>query len=402
MLNFKPELLSPAGDFERMKAAIQYGADAVYLAGTEFGMRTAPNNFTNDQLMQAVKYAHDRNVKVYLTCNTLVHNDELVRLPAFLELAANCGIDAFIIADIGVMRLAQKYAPNVDIHVSTQAGIVNYQTAETFYELGAKRAVLARELSMNEIAEIRAKIPKELELEAFVHGAMCMSFSGRCLISSYLTGRDANRGDCAQPCRWKYHLMEETRPGEYFPIFENDEGSHIMNSQDMCMIEHIPDLVNAGIYSFKIEGRAKSVYYTAVATNAYRCAIDHHMNSDSPLPQWIKEETNKVSHRAYCTGFYYGKPGQEYKNGGYVRDYEVVAFVEGYKDGRLYLSQRNRFFEGDRCELMIAGQQPVEFDVCDMMDEKGEHIQSAPRAMMKLSVKCDCDAAAGSIVRKAR
>lgn len=400
MLKFKPELLCPAGDLNRLKAAIQYGADAVYLAGLEFGMRTSPNNFSFEDLAYGVKYSHDNNVKVYLTCNTLPHNNEIARLPAFLERAADCGIDALIIADMGVLSLAKKYAPNVDIHISTQAGIVNYHTASCFYDMGAKRVVLARELPIEDIAEIKAKIPKGLELEAFIHGAMCMSFSGRCLISCYLTGRDANRGDCAQPCRWKYYVTEEKRPGEYFPIEENDKGTHLFNAQDMCMIEYIPQLVDAGIDSFKIEGRAKSVYYTAVTANAYRCAIDWHMNNDTSLPQWIIDETDKVSHRAYCTGFYFGQPHQEYENGGYVRNYEVIAQVEDYRDGRLYLSQRNKFLDGDIADLLQPGKQSEEIAMLDMQNENGEKIESAPHAAMAVSISFDHPVEKGSMIRR--
>ena len=275
----KPEVLSPAGDMECLNSAINFGADAVFLAGSEFGMRTASKNFDKTDLKAAVELAHSKGVKIYVTCNTLPRNSELTRLPEFLAYAQDCGVDAFIIADLGVFEMAKQYAPKVDLHVSTQAGIVNYATANAFYNMGAKRVVLARELPLEEIAEIRAKIPKDLEIECFVHGAMCVSFSGRCLISSYLTGRDANRGDCAQPCRWKYHLYEENRQGQYFPVEETDKGTFLYNSRDLCMIEHIPELVKAGISSLKIEGRAKSAYYAAVITNAYRVAIDAYLKS---------------------------------------------------------------------------------------------------------------------------
>ena len=290
------ELLSPCGDFERLKLALKFGADAVYLAGEMFGMRTNPSNFSADELKKAVELAHSLGKKVYLTCNTLPRNEEIEKLPEFLKYAQDIGIDAFIIADIGVMALAKKYAPNVDIHMSTQVGIVNYQTANTLYEMGASRIVTARELSLDEIKTIRDKTPNDLEIEVFVHGAMCMSFSGRCILSDYMTHRDANRGDCAQPCRWKYHLVEETRPGQYFPINEEKNGTYIFNSRDLCMIEHIPELVDAGVDSFKIEGRAKSEYYTAIVTYAYRNAIDEYLKNptdDFKPSQWILDEMEK-------------------------------------------------------------------------------------------------------------
>ena len=293
---------------ERLNMALLYGADAVYLAGTAFGMRASAGNFDEEQLRQAVLLAHGRGVRVYVTCNTLPREDELQRLPGYLEFLQDAGVDALIVADIGVMRLAKKYAPRLALHVSTQFGVINSAAANSLYDLGADTVVLARETPLEDIRKIRKNTPKELRLEAFVHGAMCVSFSGRCLLSNYLTGRDANRGQCAQPCRWKYHLMEETRPGEYFEISE-DGGTHIMNSRDMCMIEHIPELLDAGVSSFKIEGRMKSSYYAAVVTNAYRQAIDAAAEGRTLDRLWV-EETEMVSHRPYSTGFYYGYPGQ--------------------------------------------------------------------------------------------
>jgi len=271
----KIELLAPAGDMECLDYALMYGADAVYLAGTSFGMRSGANNFTADELKTAVNKAHQRDVQVYLACNIVARNNEIRQLPQFFETAADAGIDALIISDLGVMSMAKKYAPQIPIHISTQTGVANYETANMLHSMGASRVVLARELSFDEIIELRANIPAELEVEAFVHGSMCVSFSGRCLLSNYMTGRDANRGDCAQPCRWKYALMEQTREGEYFPVFEDERGTHVFNSRDMCMIEHIGLLDKAGISSFKIEGRAKSSYYVAVTTNAYRFANGH-------------------------------------------------------------------------------------------------------------------------------
>lgn len=405
-LPFIPELLSPAGDSERLHAAVEYGADAVYLGGSAFGMRAAPQNFSGENLREAVRYAHDNNVKVYLTCNVLPRNDELLKLPGFLEEWADCGVDALIVTDIGVLSMAKQYAPNVDIHISTQAGIVNYAAANQFYDMGASRIVTARELSMDEIAEIRAKTNPKLEIECFVHGAMCVSFSGRCLLSNYLVGRDSNRGACAQPCRWKYHLVEESRPGEYFPIGEDNEGTYIMNARDMCMIEHIPDLVNAGISSFKIEGRAKSAYYTAVVTNAYRAAIDGYLknpSNDYKPEQWIVDEIYKMSYREYCTGFYYGDPkdnAQIYYDGGYKREWDVVALSERSEGDLVFCGQRNRFFLGDELEVMEAGKEPYRVKVLELYDEKGEPIEAANRATMKFSMRCGREIPAGAIIRK--
>lgn len=398
------ELLSPVGDMERLNAAIHFGADAVYLAGQEFGMRTASSNFDSDGLAAAVKLAHENHVRVHLTCNTLPHNDELVRLPQFLQMAQSAGVDAFIIADFGVLNLAKKYAPKVDIHISTQAGIVNYASANAFYEMGASRVVLARELNLEEIADIRAKVPQQLELEAFVHGAMCVSFSGRCLLSSYLTHRDANRGDCAQPCRWEYSLVESKRPGQYMPIFEDKSGTHILNSKDMCMVEHIPELIKAGVSSLKIEGRAKSSYYVAVATNAYRHAIDeYYSNPSGKLSPWIAEELNKISHREYSTGFYFGnEPGQVYENGGYVRNYDVVAICESYQNGIATLSQRNRFFKGDTVDVLEVSGEPYTVTLNEIYDADFKPIDVAPHPTMTVLAKCEHPIAQGALLRKAR
>lgn len=405
MIDQKIELLSPAGDIERLNSSINFGADAVYLASTEFGMRTASANFDDDNLAKAVAIAHKNDVKVYLTCNTLPRNNEISRLPDFLCMANNANIDAFIISDIGVFNLAQKYAPNVDIHISTQAGIVNFVTARTFYDMGAKRVVLARELSLEEISEIRDKTNKNLEIEAFVHGSMCVSFSGRCLISNYLTNRDSNRGDCCQPCRWKYHLVEETRPGEYFPINENNEGTYLLNSKDLCMIEHIPELVKAGITSFKIEGRAKSAYYTSVVTNAYRHAIDDYEKDPEhySLKPWILQELEKVSHREYSTGFFFGnQPGQVTSNGGYVRNYDVVAVVDGYDGKFLKISQRNKFYKGDILDVLPPKGKPFNLKVLDLFNEYNQAVDYAPHAMQTLFIPSNIDVPINSLLRKKR
>lgn len=404
--DIKPaEILSPAGDMERLLAAVNYGADAVYLAGKEFGMRASPANFDMESLKKAAEICHEKNKKIYLTCNTLPRNDEIKRIPEFLKQAAEAGVDAFIVADLGVLDTAKRVAPNVDVHISTQTGVVNYETARSLYNMGASRVVLARELSLEEIATIRAKTNPNLEIETFVHGAMCMSYSGRCLISQYMTGRDANRGDCAQPCRWKYSLMEEKRKGEYFPVVEQENGTYFFNSKDLCMIEHIPELLKAGITSLKIEGRAKSAYYVAVITNAYKQALlDYYkMGENFELEPWIREEVYKISHRKYSTGFYFGgEPGQIYDNGGYVKDYEVVAVCENYQDGMIEISQRNKFLKGDELEVLMPGKKPFKFTAEKIIDEKGNEMESAPHAMQKLFIPFENEIEKGAYLRKVK
>ena len=398
------EVLAPAGDMERFNAAILFGADAVYLGAKSMGMRSSPSNFTFEQLGEACSKAHSLGKKVYLTCNTLPSNSEIDSFEGFIKQVYECGTDAAIVTDIGVFSLIKKYVPDLEIHVSTQAGIVNYASANAFYNMGAKRVVLARELSIDDIAEIRAKTPKELDIECFVHGAMCMSFSGRCLLSQYLVNRDANRGECAQPCRWKYYLMEEKRPGEYFPVFENDKGSYILNAKDMCMIEHLDKLAKAGVTSFKIEGRAKSAYYVSVITNAYRCAVDIlKSNPDNyALPEWLHEEVYKVSHRQYSCGFYFGRPenSQYYETSGYVRNYDVVAIIDECRDGRLYCTQRNSFFKGDELEILAPGEEPVKLTASQIVNEAGESVDVANIATMKFSMPCEKVFPSGSIIRK--
>ncbi len=397
----KLELLSPAGDPERLTMALRYGADAVYLAGQRYGMRASAGNFSDEQLAEAVKSAHEKGVRVYVTCNTLPREDELTGLPEYLESLQAVGVDALIIADVGVLELAKKYAPNVKKHVSTQLGVINSATANALYALGADTVVLARETPLEDIRKIRANTPEDLRIEAFVHGAMCVSFSGRCLLSNYLTGRDANRGQCAQPCRWKYHLVEETRPGEFFEITE-DGGTYILNSRDMRMIEHIPELIDAGVTSFKIEGRMKSAYYTAVVTNAYRHAIDAAV-AGKPLDKLWVEETEKLSHRPYTTGFYFGEPGQHYEATSYYSLTDVAAVVENCDDsGNATLSQRNKFYRGDELELLIPGETPLKFTVEKMFNAAGEEIEDTRHAMMEIRMKLPVCAPKYSIVRKYR
>ena len=367
----KIELLSPAGDMERLKMSLAYGADAVYLAGSDFGMRAFAGNFTPDEMKQAVELCHSKGVSIHVTCNTMPRNDEVARLPEWLEYLQDLGVDAAIVADVGVLSLLKKHAPRVKAHISTQASISNYQAARAWYELGASRVILARELSLDEIREIRAKAPKELEIEAFVHGAMCVSYSGRCLLSNYMTGRDANRGACAQPCRYKYALVEEKRPGEYFPIGEDEGGAFIMNSRDMCMIDHIPELMEAGLDSLKIEGRAKSAYYAAVVTAAYRHAIDAAAAGQPLDPVW-RAEIDKVSHRPYSTGFYFGQPGQYTGDARYIREWQVVAIVTACdSSGMATLSLRNKFAVGDPLELVGPDVAATPFTASAMEDENG-------------------------------
>ena len=341
---------------------------------------------------------------MYVTCNTLPRNNEIPFFQKFVEEAVSAKVDALIVADIGLLSLVKKYAPDMEIHISTQTGIVNYVTARELYDMGAKRVVLARELSLDEIAEIRAKTSPELDIETFVHGAMCVSFSGRCLLSQYLVNRDANRGECAQPCRWGYHLMEEKRPGEFFPVYEDEKGTYILNSKDMCMIDHIDKLAEAGVMSLKIEGRAKSAYYVAVVTNAYRMAVDEYYKDpyNYHLTDWIRDEVYKVSHRKYSNGFFFGVPeeSQYYENSGYIRNYDVVAVVEKCENGIVYCTQRNRFFAGDKVEILAPSCKPVEMTLDTLYDENGEQIETANHAMMKFSFKCDIVFPGGTVIRK--
>ncbi len=398
-----PELLCPAGDNLRLKAAVQFGADAVYLAGQEFGMRTAAANFPLDELSKGIEYAHQNGVKVYVTCNTIPHDDEMARLPQFLEFLNEAKADAIIASDIGTMGLVKKYAPDCSLHISVQSGIVNSASANEFYNMGADRVVLARELSLDEIATIRANTPKELSLEAFVHGAMCVSFSGRCLLSSYMTGRDANRGDCAQPCRWSYNLMEEKRPGQLFNITEDDKGTYILNANDLCMAEHLDKVVAAGVSSLKIEGRAKSEYYVAVTANAYRGALDSLAESKGnwKVPEWVIGELNKISHRTYSNGFYFGRPenAQTYESAGYIRDYSVAAIVDGYQDGYVIATLKNKFLRGQVLDCLESKNVPFEVNTDILLDQTGQEIETANRPMMKFKIPYHREIKAGSMLR---
>lgn len=403
----KPEILAPAGDEEALHAALRFGADAVYVGAQEFGMRTSPKNFDEISLPKAVEAAHALGKKLYLTCNILPREPQLGLLPDFLSFAEECSVDALIIADLGVFELAKKYAPNTSRHISTQAGIVNSETAKAFYNMGADRVVLARELSFEEIADIRAKIPTALEIECFVQGAMCVSFSGRCLISEYLTGRDPNRGDCSQPCRWKYHLYEENREGNFYPVLEEDGGTYLYNSKDMCMIDYIPELVKAGISSFKIEGRAKTAYYSAVTTNAYRQTLDAYfdggLKEDFRTPGLIKEELEKISHREYSTGFYLGTtPGQTTENGGYIRHYDLVALCEEETSFGGIITQRNKFYLGDEIDILPPSGIPFTVIADKLVNEHGEEVDSTPHPMERLQLHCSKPIPTGSFLRVKR
>ena len=396
----KPEILSPAGDFSRMKFAIQYGADAVYMAGDMFGMRTASKNFSNDELKQAIDYANARGVKVYITVNSMPRSPEMAMLPEYLKYLEAVGADAIIVADMGVLTVAKRET-GLPVHISTQTSIVNYESARAWHNLGAERIVLARELSLDEIVEIRQKTDKSLQLEAFVHGAMCISYSGRCLLSNFMTGRDANRGNCAQACRWKYALMEEKRPGEYFPVYEDGE-TFILNSKDMNMISHIPELVSAGIDSFKIEGRVKTEYYVATVTNAYRKALDAYFDGTYTRDGVWAEEVNKVSHREYWTGFYFKDGiGQHYGDSTYVRDWDIIGIVESCDEaGNAHIIQKNRFFKGDKVELFAPDFAPIPFELSYFENNKGEEIEVAPHPEMRVSLKLPRACPVNSFIRR--
>lgn len=397
----KPELLCPAGDMEKLQMAVLYGADAVYLAGTSFGMRSFAGNFTPDELPKAVAYAHAHGVRVHAAVNTMPRCGEAECLPEYLEQLDSAGVDALILADLGAFTLAGKYAPHCQRHISTQQSIANHVCATAWYELGASRVVLARELSLDEIAQIRAKTPAGLELETFCHGAMCVSYSGRCLLSNYMTGRDSNRGQCAQPCRYQYALVEEKRPGEYFPVFEDEKGTYIMNSRDMCMIDHLDDLIAAGVDCLKIEGRAKSSYYAAIVTGAYRHVLDDVYAGREVDIIW-RDEVEHVSHRWYSTGFYYGEPGQYTASSRYIRQWQICAVVESCdKDGSAIFSLRNKFRVGDTVELVGPDCKPFSWTVGQMYDMDGAAVTEPRTPQMRFRAKLPKAVPALSFVRHA-
>ena len=410
----RPEILSPAGNFEKMKFAILYGADAVYLAGTGFGMRAASDNFSNEELIEAVKFAHERNVKIYVTVNVLPHEPELDDLREYLAfLEKDVKPDALIISDLGVFSMARQLCPSIELHVSTQSSTVNSEACKMWQDMGATRIVLARELSLEEIKKIRENIPSELELEAFVHGAMCVSYSGRCLLSNFFSGRDANRGKCAQPCRWEYfdkaqyaEIFEKKRPDEIVSLVQDERGTYMFSSKDMCMIEHIPELVKAGIDSFKIEGRVKSAYYTAVTANAYKTELMRYMADPDGyvFDEDFLTELTSVSHREYGTGYFFDTPSENAqitKDGGYIRDKAFLATVESYdaETGRAVLYQRNKAVNGEECQLVSPGVKTRNILLEDMRDMDGNTIESAPHPQMKFSVKAPFPLKYGDIVR---
>ena len=396
----KLELLSPAGDMEQLNMSILYGADAVYLAGTSFGMRSFAGNFSPEALPKAVKFAHDHGVHVHVTVNTMPRNDEVAQLPAYLEQLDDAGVDALILADLGAFTLAGKYAPHCQRHVSTQQSIANHACAQAWFDLGAQRVVLARELSLEEIRGIRQKVSQDLEIETFGHGAMCVSYSGRCLLSNYMTGRDSNRGACAQPCRYQYALMEEKRPGEYFPVFEDEKGTYIMNSRDMCMIDHLGDLMDAGVDCIKLEGRAKSAYYAAIVTGAYRHCIDA-VASEQPLDPVWRNEVDHISHRIYSTGFYYGQPGQYTKTSRYIRQWQIVAMVESCDErGLAKCSLRNKFRKGDILECVGPDTRPFEVIPEEMETPEGAPLEEPKTPQMEFYLRLPKQVPAYSILRR--
>ena len=396
----KIELLSPAGDMEKLKMAVLYGADAVYLAGTDFGMRAFAGNFTPEELPQAVKFAHDHGVKAHVTVNIMPRNDEVKDLPAYLEQLDAAGVDALILADLGAFTLAGKYAPHCQRHISTQQSIANYECAQAWFDLGASRVVLARECSLDEIREIRRKVDPKLEIETFGHGAMCVSYSGRCLLSNYMTGRDSNRGACAQPCRYQYALVEEKRPGEYFPVFEDEKGTYILNSRDMCTIDHLKDLYDAGIDCIKIEGRAKSAYYAAIVTGAYRHCLDDVYAGREIDPVW-RDEVDHISHRVYSTGFYYGHPGQYVENSRYIREWQIVAKVESCDENGVALcSLNNKFKIGDELEVVGPDTRPFPITAASLFDLEGNALEEPRTPQMKFTMQLPQCVPAQSLIRR--
>ena len=396
----KLELLSPAGDMERLQMAVLYGADAVYLAGTSFGMRSFAGNFSPEELVQAVKFAHSHHVKCHVTVNTMPRNDEVARLPEYLQQLDDAGVDALILADLGAFSLAGKYAPHCQRHISTQQSIGNYECAQAWFDLGASRVVLARELSLKEISTIRQKVDPQLEIETFGHGAMCVSYSGRCLLSNYMTGRDANRGACAQPCRYQYALMEEKRPGEYFPVFEDEKGTYILNSRDMCTIDHLKELMDAGIDCIKIEGRAKSAYYAAIVTGAYRHCIDDVFAGRTVDPVW-RDEVEHVSHRIYSTGFYFGEPGQYVENSRYIRDWQICAKVISCDEqGNARCRLNNKFRAGDALEVVGPDLRPFPILAANMTDSEGNPLEEPRQPQMEFTLPLGKQVPANSILRR--
>lgn len=385
-----PELLVPAGSLEVLKIAVVFGADAVYIGGEAFGLRAKARNFSREDMEEGIAFAHARDVKVYVTANIWAHNEDLTGVREYFLELKEIGPDALIISDPGVFQAAREICPEIEVHISTQANNTNYGTYLFWHRLGARRVVSARELSLKEIRDIREQIPEELEIETFIHGAMCISYSGRCLLSNYLTGRDANQGECTHPCRWKYALMEEQRPGEYMPVFENERGTFIFNSKDLCMIEHVPELIEAGIDSFKIEGRMKTALYVATVARTYRRAIDDFMKSrelyEKNMP-WYKSQISNCTYRQFTTGFFFGKPSEEaqiYDNNTYLKEYTYLGIVEDFKEGLCQIRQRNKFSVGEMIEVMKPDGENESVTVLKILDEEGKELESAPHPKQKL------------------
>lgn len=391
----KPEILAPAGNLEKLKIAIDFGADAVYIGGNRLNLRAFAGNFTNEEIVEGVKYCHDRGRKLYVTMNVFPRNHDLNGMGAYIKGLADLGIDAIIVADPSIIATAMEVAPDLEIHLSTQANTVNWKAAEFWHKLGVKRIVLAREMTFNEIHGFRDNLPEECELEAFIHGSMCIAYSGRCLISNYMLGRDANKGTCSNACRYKYFLVEETRPNEYYPVVEDDKGTYIMNSKDLCMIQHIPEMVKSGVYSFKIEGRMKSEFYVASAVKAYREALDSYWEDPDNFEfkqEWM-DILLKVSHRPYHTGFFLGKAGeQNYEESSYIRDFDIVGMVKEYDEETKIATilQKNRVFEDDVVEVLRADSPYFDIQLKEMYDvEKKVKTNVANRAQMIFKVKVD-------------
>ena len=403
----KPELLIPAGSLEVLKTAVLYGADAVYLGGEAFGLRAKAKNFSMEEIREGIAFAHERGVRVYITANILAHNEDLEGVEAYFHELKAFPPDALIISDPGVFALARRILPEMYIHISTQANNTNYGTYQFWWNLGAKRVVSARELTLEEIREIRRHIPEEMEIESFIHGAMCISYSGRCLLSNYFVGRDANQGSCTHPCRWKYAVMEESRPGEYMPVEENARGTFIFSSRDLCMIEHIPELIESGIDSFKIEGRMKTALYVAAVARTYRKAIDDYLESEAlyqkNLP-WYKEEIGKCTCREFSTGFYFGKPsenGQIYQSSTYIKNYTYLGTVEAVDEqGRCRIEQKNKFTVGETIEVMKPDGRNLEVKVKGIWDEEGKSQESAPHARQILWVELEAEPEPYDLLRR--
>lgn len=403
----KLELLAPAGDLEKLKIAVDYGADAVYFGGEMFSLRAGAGNLSTDEIREGVRYAHQKNVKCHMTFNIYAHNEDIKPLREYLETIKDIPIDAFIVSDPGVIGIIKETIPDAELHLSTQANMTNYATANFWHAQGIKRLVLARELTFEEIREIRENIPESMELEAFAHGAMCISYSGRCLLSNFMISRDANRGQCAHPCRWKYKLVEEKRPGEYYPVEEDSRGTYIMNSKDLCMLEHIPELADAGISSIKIEGRMKSVFYVATVISAYRKAIDAYMKDPENYvydPDWMKEMM-KASHREFTTGFYFSKPTEEdqnYQTSDYTRDYSFIGMVKSYDadTGMAVVEQRNKMVLGDEIEVFGPGTDFFTQKLTVLQDEDGEPIEAAPHPQQILRIRMEQPVGENYILRK--